>query len=315
MRNKKLVAFLSLLLSVYQVLGFGIDFQTVHTNLPFLYHAGTNLPLPTIYTDDPSINLATAGTIAAERNLLSTASEMYNQALKTDPMQTKVVTGIVLAIVGDAVAQLREPLPYDIKRAYSFAAFDGCYRAVQQITYPPLIALCQGQFLVGFLESLGMTVSPDSVPLAAAMEQTLVSQLVIIPTLYYPVFYAVTGAVQGLTLEQMIDRAKQTFIPLMQRNLLFWIPVQFFVFGFVEESLQISILIVCGLVWTIILSIAAGAANKPQEEDMLIDDSIGAAEGIPLSLEAYSAADIPNAQTKELDRNQAGLDQVKESKK
>ena len=160
-----------------------------------------------------------------------------------------------------------------------------------------------------------MTVSPDSVPLAAAMEQTLVSQLVIIPTLYYPVFYAVTGAVQGLTLEQMIDRAKQTFIPLMQRNLLFWIPVQFFVFGFVEESLQISILIVCGLVWTIILSIAAGAANKPQEEDMLIDDSIGAAEGIPLSLEAYSAADIPNAQTKELDRNQAGLDQVKESKK
>jgi hypothetical protein len=111
-----------------------------------------------------------------------------------------------------------------------------------------------------------MTTSQNNVPLLAAFEQTLVSQLVIIPTLYYPFFYAITGAVQGLTIEQTIGRAQDTFIPLMKRNLLFWIPVQFGVFGFVEESLQIPILIMCGLVWTVILSIVAGSV-KAQEED------------------------------------------------
>jgi hypothetical protein len=50
-----------------------------------------------------------------------------------------IVTGMFLAIVGDAIAQAREPHPYDAKRAYGFAALDGSYRVVQQITYPPLL--------------------------------------------------------------------------------------------------------------------------------------------------------------------------------
>jgi protein Mpv17 len=203
---------------------------------------------------------------------------MYSHALKTEPMQTKVITGIFLAIGGDAIAQAREPHLYDAKRAYSFAAFDGCYRAIQQITYPPLMEYCQGQFLLGLMGTLGMTTSENTVPLLAAFEQTLVSQLVIIPTLYYPFFYAITGTVQGLTIKQTIVRAQETFIPLMKRNLLFWIPVQFAVFGFVEESLQIPILIVCGLVWTVILSVVAGSVKVQEEED------IG---GLALQEEAY----------------------------
>jgi hypothetical protein len=50
----------------------------------------------------------------------------------------------------------------------------------------------------------------------------------------------------------------------MKRNLLFWIPIQFITFAFVDEestNLQIPILIGCGLVWTIILSITAGATT------------------------------------------------------
>ena len=61
--------------------------------------------------------------------------------------------------------------------------------------------------------------------------------------LYYPIFYSVTGFVQDLTVEQTIDRAKETFVPLMKRNLLFWIPVQFGAFYFVEENLRKS----CGI--------------------------------------------------------------------
>ena len=56
--------------------------------------------------------------------------------------------------------------------------------------------------------------------------------------LYYPIFYSVTGAVQSLTVEETVIRAKETFVPLMKRNLLFWIPVQFCAFYFVEENLR-----------------------------------------------------------------------------
>lgn len=202
----------------------------------------------------------------------------YCESLKTNPLETKVATGVVLAIVGDAIAQAREPEPYDKKRATAFVAFDGTYRAVQQWTYPPLMKACQGQYLTALAATVGIDTSSFSdqiVSLTAAFEQTLVSQLGIIPLFYYPVFYAVTGTVQGLTLEQTIQRAKDTFIPLMKRNLMFWIPVQFGVFGFVEESLQIPLLIVCGLVWTVILSISAGAVKAASTvEDPLLEEEI-----------------------------------------
>ena len=205
-----------------------------------------------------------SSTTSASGNFLEVAGTYYGQELRNDPLKTKVLTGIVLAIVGDALAQIRVvDEPYNVKRAVSFALFDGCYRAVQQATYPPMMKLCAGKFLTSLFVAATATtaISQETTKLFASMEQTLVSQLVIIPTLYYPVFYAVTGAVQGLTLEETVQRAKETFIPLMKRNLLFWIPVQFITFEFIEENLQIPILIVCGLVWTIILSVSAGAAK------------------------------------------------------
>ena len=95
------------------------------------------------------------------------------------------------------------------------------------------------------------------------MEQALVSQLVIIPLIYYPLFYSVTGAVQGLTIQETIQRVKKTFVPIMIKNLFFWIPCQFGVFRWVDEPLQIPILTVLGLVWTVILSLFAGSAKQP----------------------------------------------------
>jgi Mpv17 / PMP22 family len=96
--------------------------------------------------------------------------------------------------------------------------------------------------------------------------------------LYYPVFYAITGVVQGLTGEETLARAKDTFVPLMKRNLLFWIPVQFGTFSYVEENLQIPVLIVCGLVWTVILSVSAGRVTHDASptSDTKKDDGDGA---------------------------------------
>jgi protein Mpv17 len=94
------------------------------------------------------------------------------------------------------------------------------------------------------------------------MEQTLASQLGIVPLLYYPAFFSLTGAMQGLSVDQTLERARSNFLPLMQRNLAFWIPIQFIQFSYIDPDLQIPFLSACGLCWTIILSLAAGSASK-----------------------------------------------------
>ena len=208
--------------------------------------------------------------VPAAQNLFDSAIQGYQHALQTDALKTQVETGVTLAVLGDAIAQkTQSPEPYNVNRAASFAAFDACYRTVQHYLYPPMIAACHGAVLG--------TLLPNNPHFAAAMEQALVSQVVIIPIAYYPVFFAITGAVQGLTVKETVTRAKESFWPLMKRNWLFWIPVQFAVFGFVpQEDAQISILIACGLVWTIILSALAGAAtpkeryNEPVENILIL---------------------------------------------
>lgn len=197
-------------------------------------------------------------------DMASSLFQDYRNALDANPLRVKIITGCLLAIVGDAIAQSVQPEDYNTKRAAAFVAFDGVWRTVQQVTYGPIILNCNGKFFSSLLGSLPIASVHDQVlkeenrVILGAMEQTLVSQLLLIPLLYYPIFYSVTGFVQDLTLEQTIDRAKETFIPLMKRNLLFWIPVQFGAFYFVEENLQIPVLTACGLIWTIILSLSAG---------------------------------------------------------
>jgi hypothetical protein len=221
--------------------------------------SGFGVVVPDVLHASPLLDAAFLSLKTSVAPLISS----YQEALHSDPLRTQVTTGVVLAIAGDAIAQQQYEVEhpsqkpeYDYKRAVSFASFDGVYRALQHFIYPPMIALCQGQLL--------STVTHD-VKLAAALEQALASQIIIIPVIYYPTFFAVTGLVQGLSARQTYERASSSFWPLMTRNWLFWIPVQFSVFNYIhDEAAQISILIACGLVWTVILSVLAGQAKEEQ---------------------------------------------------
>jgi protein Mpv17 len=189
----------------------------------------------------------------------------YKHLLRTNPLPTKMMTGATLAVCGDAIAQTKtKDTDYDKRRAASFAVFDMAYRALQHFSFPIIVAACHGQFL-GSLPGVGDTFDASQL---AAMEETLASQLGIVPFLYYPAFFALTGAIQGLTPSGAVTRAKDNFFPLMKRNLMFWIPVQFVQFGYIQEDLQIPFLSVCGLAWTFILSMAAGDAKTytPEKE-------------------------------------------------
>lgn len=239
----------------------------------------------TTVVSNPSEWLGISSFFTMAKNILPT--DLYMDALVSHPLITKMMTGATLALTGDFVAQTRVPVAttttndddnrnvvaYDKRRAVSFAMFDSVYRATQHVLYPLVVQNCRGQFIVSLSSSMVLlsignneavtttatTITPD---IAAAIEQTLVSQLVIVPLFYYPVFYAVTSYVQGLNWNETVERAQETFLPLMKRNLLFWIPVQFVQFSWIPEDLQIPFLSVCGLCWTMILSVMAGSAKS-----------------------------------------------------
>lgn len=288
-----LLSLLTCILCPGGVVGFSIEssiptVQDLGTHLQLVQQVAssalsTHANLHTVPIDLPH----SISSISSANNLLAVTSNVapsatdiassllkdYRNALDAEPLKIKIITGCLLAIVGDAIAQSGQPEDYNKKRAAAFVAFDGVWRTVQQVTYGPIIQTCNGKFSTSLLGLLPLSkiqdaiLKEENVIFLGAIEQTLVSQLVLIPLLYYPIFYSVTGVVQRLTVEETIIRAKETFVPLMKRNLLFWIPVQFCAFYFVEEELQIPVLTACGLIWTVILSFSAGNVNSSSEDE------------------------------------------------
>jgi len=221
------------------------------------------------------VSSSTASVVAATASAHSVAANSllatYSASLAAHPLATKMITGGVLSVTGDAIAQSREPDEYDTRRAVSFMVFDMTYRALQHNIFPIIGEVCRGQFFLAAAASISPVLAASTDPFYfAAMERTLASQLGVVPFMYYPAFFALTGVVQGLSAEGTVERAKEKFIPLMKRNLLFWIPVQFVQFGFVEDGLQIPFLSLCGLMWTVILSAMAGSTAAYNEKHVAL---------------------------------------------
>ena len=181
----------------------------------------------------------------------------YESALVLYPLETKVATAAVLAVAGDAIAQRRGGDKYDALRASSFVLFDAAYRGgFQHAAFPWIIEHCRGDFL-GRLVSSSM-VDPA---LLAAVECTAFNQLLVVPIVYYPLFFGITGAVQGLSLKESLARARAQFVDLTIRNWKFWIPAQLVQFYLLPIDLQVPFTCVMGLVWNVILSAVAGSAR------------------------------------------------------
>lgn len=191
---------------------------------------------------------------------LTSALAAYESSLVTNPLPTKVLTGASLAVLGDWLAQAKERKgTYDVPRAVSFAVFDSCYRMFQHVAIPVIVATGRGKIFLSILSKLPFL--KPTVAFTAAMERTFLYQFVLIPFFYYPIFFTFTGAIQGLSVKQTIDRARVTFLPCWKRNLLFWIPTQMVMFGLVAERWQIPFVCVMGILWSLILSVTAGKAK------------------------------------------------------
>lgn len=179
----------------------------------------------------------------------------YMNSLDVNPIQTKIATAATLAMTGDLIAQSAEPGPYDTKRGLSFGLFDAIYRGgFQHFLFPVIDGAFDGTLLLRLLPT-------GDVDLLAALERTVANQLGVVPLVYYPLFFSLTGIIQGLTVEETKARAREKFLPLIGRNLQFWLPVQIVQFEFVPLELQVTWVAAFGLVWKIILSTLAGDAK------------------------------------------------------
>jgi len=198
--------------------------------------------------------------------LIADAANWYSAAVQSAPLPTAAATASTLAITGDVLAQWRAAPgePISLRRTSGFAIFGALYTGCFQYTlFSFLIATCDGTTLQAMFNDalrgaapydVSAVPDPTLLPFLGAMERTLINQLIIIPLAYYPLFFLVTGLTYGQTVEQMRDRAKSLFVPLLRRNLLFWLPVQFCQFAFIEAEMQLPFVCVAGLAWNIILS-------------------------------------------------------------
>jgi Mpv17 / PMP22 family len=100
---------------------------------------------------------------------------------------------------------------------------------------------------------------PSAAVLAAA--KVALNQLVIVPLVYMPLFFAVTGALGGLDGNQSWARARTLYTPLLTRNYFFWLPTQFVQFFLLPAEWQIPFVSMASLLWTIVLSSVGGGLS------------------------------------------------------
>lgn len=183
-----------------------------------------------------------SSTTSTSLELFSPISTALVSMYTESPFTANILTGGTLALCGDAIAQFfsksskkkrkerqsdeQKEFSYDMKRASAFVLFDCCYRASQTALFPVITNECDGRLLSSIWPTfLGHSKGIESS--LSVVEQTFANQFLVIPLLYYPLFFTLTGYLQGLNLKQIWYRAKTTIFPLLKRNWLFWIPMQF----------------------------------------------------------------------------------------
>ena len=99
---------------------------------------------------------------------------------------------------------------------------------------------------------------PSGAVLAAA--KVAVNQFLIVPVVYIPLFFWVTG---NFDVSRAIQRAQGgLYGRLLRRNYVYWLPVQFVQFFLLPGEWQIPFVSAASLVWTIILSSIGSASTS-----------------------------------------------------
>lgn len=203
----------------------------------------------------PYLGGAPAGIADCARGAVMGFASSYETAMISSPLLTAVTTAASLAVIGDCMSQRHAtPGTYSWRRGSAFAVFGALYTGCfLSYSFAFLIQHLGGSYLASAL-AFGKVTGVSSLQYFAAAERTLANQLIMVPCVYYPLFFLVTGLAYNLSWREIVQRARKLYLPLQRRNLLFWIPVQMFQFSFVRPALQIPYVCLAGLVWNFVLS-------------------------------------------------------------
>lgn len=166
----------------------------------------------------------------------------YSSSLYAAPLVTKTATGLFVAVAGDALAQAADPsiAHYDVMRGHGFAVFGASYTGAFQ------------HMLFGWLEACIGTAS-----FVGALSCMLFNQMLIIPTLYLPLFLLMQGVMSGLHVDEIGAMVKRKYFGLLKRTWGFWLPVQFATFALCAPEFLVPVTCTCSLMWNTILSTVA----------------------------------------------------------
>ena len=234
---------------------------------------------------------------------LTAGWETYSSMLREKPVATKAATAAILCFTGDAVAQARTTSeePYDIRRGLAFLAFGalytGCFQHhwfsfLQQhvadwgenihiwghpaeTNIPVSYFMQQPEWWQYFdikhdINVVMETLQDPPSPAELALAKVAVNQFVVIPSIYMPLFFVVTGIVAGLDWNKIVARAQSLYLPLLQRNYMFWIPTQFAQFLLIPVDYQVPFVCIASLCWTIILSSIGGSSAQPASPSTIV---------------------------------------------
>lgn len=178
----------------------------------------------------------------------------YENSLITNPVPTRIITAACTAFIGDALAQSRDGCEqYDTKRTAGFVTVEMTYRGlIQQGLLLWIIAHFDGRLLSLLLPTVNRT-------LLTSIERVLVLQFAAAPFIYYPIYFLVTGLVQGLDLPATLRRGRDHFKQVFGWNVCFWLPVQFAQFTFIPTQFKVPFICFASLLWSSILSMMAGS--------------------------------------------------------
>ena len=188
------------------------------------------------------------------------AASLYSSALITNPLEVKAATAAVLSVTSDALVQRKEtPGTYDMRRAASFATFNAAYKGMfLHFSLPAIFAVCQGNVLRHAIGPLPLSCGDA---LLKALERTIANQLFVVPLVFFPLFFGVTGAVQGLSRQASWQRMRENYLPMCWHSLVFWFPIQIVQFLVLPLKWQASSVQAISFVWNMILSSLVGSCN------------------------------------------------------
>ena len=181
----------------------------------------------------------------------------HNRLLSRAPLATKTASALVLGVGGDALAQrIEHSGECSSSSSAAGTLWCGWYDLERGAAFSSLATFWNGPFMHYYFAALSTrVVSPG---LRGLLTKTAITQILLNPLIFMPLFFSWTSAVRGLTLEQTKAKVESEAWPALQTTWLFFTPVNLLNFALIPVPHQNTFNAVASVVYNTMLSLVAG---------------------------------------------------------